>query len=181
MYKIEQLLKPLMGTVSQSGSPERGHGLVSETSTFGPSRPRHCSVLRHARFKLDSRGFGLFPYPTPRRPDAPPDPDSANQTPLVDPKVASHWPGVYPVIGPQPKSWRSGHGLGNLGKPPVAETFKQLLLASRLTSRSAQRLGTSWSVTFATVRSSANPGLHLRAPCTSGREMIRSAQYSERN
>jgi len=49
MYKIEQLLNSLIGSVSQSGSPERGHGLVSDTPTCGPSRPRNYAVLRHAR------------------------------------------------------------------------------------------------------------------------------------
>jgi hypothetical protein len=33
MYRIEQILKRLIGTVSQSRSPERGHGLVSAPLT----------------------------------------------------------------------------------------------------------------------------------------------------
>ena len=117
MYKIEQLLKPLIGTVSQSGSPERGHGLVSETPTFGPLRPRYGSVLRDARFKLDSHGFGLFPYPTPRTPRTA-RPDSAKQTPLVDPKIASHWPGV-PCALSSSRNQNPGDrvmALGNLGE-----------------------------------------------------------------
>jgi hypothetical protein len=47
--------------------------------------------------------FGLFLCPTPKRLDAPRDPDSTKQTPLVDPKIASHWPGfrvLYHRVAP---------------------------------------------------------------------------------
>jgi len=113
MYKTEQLLKPLIGTVSQSGSPERGHGLVSETPTFGPLRPRYGSVLRDARFKLDSHGFGLFPYPTPRtRRTARPWQRQADSAHGPQDCLSLAGGSVCPVIEPQPKSWRSSHGLG---------------------------------------------------------------------
>jgi hypothetical protein len=66
----------------------------------------------------------------------------------------------------------------------VTETSKHLLLASSPLLRSAQRLVTNYNwftFTLTTVWSSANPGFHLLAPRTAAREMIHSAQYSERN
>jgi hypothetical protein len=56
--KVTSLWKPLTGTISQSESWKRGHGLVSETPTFGPSRPRYFTLLT-STFQPGLTRFGL--------------------------------------------------------------------------------------------------------------------------
>src|SRR3982074_376038 len=58
MYKSEQLLEKLIGTLSKSRSPERGHELVPESPTFGPSRPHHITYSDE-QVSGRTHGFGL--------------------------------------------------------------------------------------------------------------------------
>ena len=81
MFKTEQLLKLLAGILSMFDRSKRGHGLMSGTPTFRPSRPRCYTIYRPKRLRPDPHGFGLFLCPTLRRLDAPPTPYSTKQTP----------------------------------------------------------------------------------------------------
>jgi len=93
MYKIEQLLKPLTDTVPKSGNSTRGHGLAAETPTIRTLTTALLYCARTCTFLAGPTRVRPFPYPTPRRPDAAPGPDSARVAPLVKPQ-----PGV-PVSG----------------------------------------------------------------------------------
>jgi hypothetical protein len=139
MYKIEQLLKPLTDTVPKSGNSTRGHGLAAETPTIRTLTTALLYCARTCTFLAGPTQVRPFPHPTPRRLDALPGPDSTGQTRKLPslPHTGRGFPA--PVIEPQPLLAIQSHGLGQCGKPPVAETFKQLF-ASGFLSRGCLRV-----------------------------------------